>query len=254
MIINDFEMVVHKLSRDLDEVNIYPLGDLHIGSPQFNLPLWKKWKQMVMDDPNGYVVIIGDLVDNGLKTSLTNSYEATMRPMEQKKWLADELKPLKDKILGACRGNHEARSIKVADYCPVYDVMTKLDLEDLYRENMAFLKVNLGAKRKDRQFSYGIVLAHGASNTKVKQFAYSIDGVDLMVTGHTHDPQSHFPRKIVMDMKNEVVYQQDFTRLVVPSFLNTGGYALTAMYLPQSNKIPVVKLSGLEKKVSVLWT
>ena len=254
MILNDYEMIVHKLGQELEYVNLYPLGDLHIGSAQFNKEMWDRWKKMVLDDPNGYVVIIGDLVDNGLKNSKTNSYEATMRPMEQKMWLAKGLKPLKDKILGGCQGNHENRTNVLSDGCPMYDVFAKLDLEDLYRENMAFIKINVGFKNKDRQFAYGIVLAHGASNNKVKNFSYSIDGMDLMVTGHTHDPQSHFPSKIVMDMRNEMVYDMDFTRVVVPSFLKSGGYALKNMYQPTGHKIPVVKLYGTEKKVDVLWT
>ena len=48
-------------------MNIYPIGDLHIGSPQFDVKIWNKWKSMVLNDPNGYIVIIGDMMDNGLK-------------------------------------------------------------------------------------------------------------------------------------------------------------------------------------------
>ena len=70
-----------------------------------------------------------------------------MQPFQQKKWLVEQFEPLKDKkILGANQGNHEYRTTIETGECPLYDVMNKLDIEDLYRQNMAFLKVNLGKK------------------------------------------------------------------------------------------------------------
>lgn len=252
--LNDFQMIVHELSEELEYVNLYPIGDVHIGSPDFDLEQWVKWKKMVTADPNGYILMIGDMVDNGLKLSKTDSYSATMRPRDQKQWLTEELKPLSDRILGACQGNHEIRSSKESDDCPLYDVMAKLDVEDYYRESMAFIKINLGKKRSDRQWSYGVVLGHGASANKVKNFSYSVDGMDVLVTGHTHDARSHFYNKIVMDTKNNVVRLVGYTHLVVPSFQKLGGYALRAMYLPQDHrKIPVIRLSGTNKEVEVHW-
>ena len=250
---DDFSMILHKLDTGLEQANIYPLGDLHIGSKEFDGILWNKWKQMVLDDPNGYVVIIGDLLDNGLKTSKTYSYEATMRPWEQKEWLKKELKPLKDRILGGCRGNHEERSVNLGDDCPMYDVFAKLDIEDLYRENMAFMKVSLGEKNSERQWSYGIVLAHGASKSKTDKFSYAIDGMDVFVTGHTHQPATYFPSKIMMDLRNDKITERSMVHVVVPSFVKTGGYGLRGMYMPQGKKIPIIKLSGTQKEVTMEW-
>jgi len=250
----DFEMIVHQLDRELPSVNIYPLGDVHVGSQDFDVEQWNVWKKKVMEDKYGYVVMIGDMVDNGLKNSKTNIYEATMRPREQKEWLMLELLPLKDRILGVCQGNHEIRSGIESDDCPLYDVCAKLDVEDVYRENMVFMKINLGNKNVDRQFSYAIVLGHGASKGRVEKFSYSIDGMDVLVTGHTHQASSNFYSKLVMDTKNNVVRTVGYTHLVVPSFQRLGGYALRAMYNPQDHKkIPIISLSGVKKEVSILW-
>ena len=41
-------------------------------------------------------------------------------------------------------GNHERRSMKDADDDPMYDVACKLDLEDLYRENLGVIKLKFG--------------------------------------------------------------------------------------------------------------
>ena len=251
---SDLKLLVHKLSRDLEYINIYPLGDLHIGSPEFNLDMWHKWKKTVLADPFGYVVMIGDLLDNGLKTSKTNSYESTIQPNEQKLWLTEELRPLKDRILGVNQGNHEYRTNVLVGTCPLYDVLAKLDLEDVYSPNLGFLKINLGHKNQSRQWSYTIVLAHGASANKVKNFSYAIDGMDIFITGHIHEASSTFPSKIIIDSKNEIVRQQGFVRVVVPSFLYFGGYVMRGMYLPQDNtKFPVLNLSGTSKEVKVSW-
>lgn len=249
----DFDLIVKKFPTDIKNINIYPLGDVHIGSEDFSHELWSKWIKMVKADETGQVVIIGDMVDNGLKNSKTNSYEATMRPREQKEWLKRELYPIKDKIIGACRGNHEIRSTLESDDCPLYDVMAKLDLEGIYRENMAFLKVNLGYKNSERQFSYTMVLAHGGSRGKATKFGYAIDGMDVLVTGHTHTPESNFPSKIIIDSKNEIVKMQEYVHVIVPSFAVYGGYALRNMYMPQGNKFPIIKLNGEKKGVSILW-
>lgn len=251
---NDLEMIVHKMDRGLEYINIYPMCEPHVGSPNFNENSWYKWKQMLMDDPNGYFVITGDALDTALKGSKTNSYHAKYSPFEAKEWLKRELKEIAHKCLGAVKGNHEERSTDAVDGCPLYDVMAKYDLEDVYRPNMAFMKINLGERRSDRQVSYGIVLGHGASRAKVEKFGYAIDGVDIMITGHTHSPENTFPAKIVMDMQNEVVRVVDFTRLVVPSFQDLGGYTLRGMYAPQSStKIPIIRLDGKKKGVSITW-
>jgi len=251
---HDFELIKHKFGRGMSEMNIYPIGDLHVGSTECNLAMWLKWKEIVLADPNGYVVIVGDMLDNTLKNSKGNCYDNAMSPRQAKEFLLEELRPLKDRILGVVQGNHCYRSTMLTGDCPLYDIMCKLDLEDLYRENMAFIKVNLGQRKKDRQCSYVFTLAHGGSRNKVSNFGYSIDGTDVFVTGHTHSPECDFPAKIVVDSHNEVVRIAEFTHVTVPSYQMLGGYALKGLYTPKSNtKFPVIKLSGEKKDVSVLW-
>jgi len=254
---SDFEMIKYKTEKDIGELRIYPLGDLHIGSNMFNESIWRHWKSKVMADENAVVVIIGDLFDNGLKNSKTNCYEATMRPREQKEWLKRELFDIKDKIIGVVDGNHELRSTNEADDSPLYDVMCKLDLEDLFRENACFMKVSVGTRKtsKEKQVAYGMVLQHGASRNRVNNYSFAIDGCDVMITGHTHQAENSFPQKIVMDMHNEMIRPVPFTRVVVPSFQDFGGYALRGMYMPSDNtRFPIIKLNGKEKGVSVEWT
>jgi hypothetical protein len=252
---SDYDMIVWKLPEDMPYVNIYPIGDTHFGSPEFNYKKWKSWKQQILADPFSRVVLLGDMIDNGLKNSKTDVYKATMSPIEQKRMLAEELMDIKHLILAGVQGNHEHRSTRETGDCPMYDVMAKLDLEHLYRENMAFIKVNVGQRTADRQFSYGLVASHGGSKPKVKKFVPYVDGMDVFMSGHIHQASSEFPAKIVMDMKNEVVRLTPVTPVVVPSFSDYGGYAMNRLYEPTSNHLmPIITLDGTDRKeVNIHW-
>ena len=252
--LNDFDLIVHKFSRDLPYINIYPIGDLHIGSREFNEKAFRRWKDMVVNDEFAKVVIVGDIMDMATKTSKTNIFEATMNPFEQKKWVEKEFGDFRDKIIGSVQGNHEYRMNNATGICPMYDVLAKLDLEHLYRPAMAFIKINLGSRNADRQASYTLVLAHGQAKGRTKQFPYAIDGMDVMITGHFHEGESHFKSKLVIDSKNESVGFRDFIHLSVPSFTKLGGYTLKAMFHPvDGNKIPIIRLDGTKKDTQLAW-
>lgn len=253
MISKDFDLIVNKFPEDMEKITLYPLGDVHVGSTEFDEDLFEKWLRMVEDDDTAVVVLVGDMIDNGLKNSKTNSYESTMRPRDQKAWITDKLRRIKDKILLGVAGNHEYRSAYSSDDCPLYDIMAKLDLEHLYRENFGFLKINIGRKRADRQFSYSIAVGHGSTRRKAEIFSYIIDNVDVFVTGHVHQPKIENPARIVIDMHNEVVREEDFLRIVTPSFLRVGGYGLRGMYEPAGHKFQRVILSGIEKEFYTIW-
>ena len=251
---DDFDLIVHKLDTDLDEMHLYPLGDLHKDSELFDMGLWENWKKVVFNDPKGFIVMVGDIFDNTLKGSKGNSYGNSGRTSESKRWFANELLPMKHRILGAVDGNHEYRSVYASDNSPLEDVMCKLDLEDLFRSDMCFIKVSLGRKNENRQYTYTIVLAHGVSDNKTENFQYAIDGMDVFVTGHTHTPKSTFPAKYVIDPYNNKVTKVGSIHLTVPSFQRDGGYVLRNMYMPKDNtRIPLVVFHGTKKYIETRW-
>ena len=54
--LDDLKIIVHKFPRDIEKINIYPFGDIHVGSRQFNEKLIQHKINRVLDDPFGYVV------------------------------------------------------------------------------------------------------------------------------------------------------------------------------------------------------
>ena len=91
--LDDFCLIKHSFDRP-PFINIYPLGDVHIGSKECDLDLLKDWVEMVRQDPYGYVVIIGDMMNMGLRTSKSNVYEEVLSPQQQKESRKTPSKPV----------------------------------------------------------------------------------------------------------------------------------------------------------------
>lgn len=226
------------------------MGDVHIGSKECNLALLNEWRNQVMNDPYGYVVIVGDLMNMALKTSKSNVYEDILSPAEQKEVCYDFLFPIKDKILACCSGNHEQRNVKEVGTNPLYDVLCRLHIEHLYRENACFMKINVGLRTNKKQVSYGIVLTHGSSKNKDERWTYSVDNSDLFISGHTHEATHKPLAKIRMDLHNEVVNCVGYQHVVVVPFQLYGSYALRGKFLPNHlEQFQIIRLSGSTKLV-----
>lgn len=246
--LNDSVMIVHKLPKDLPYINIYCIGDKHIGSRQCNLKLLESIVEEVKNDELGYVVYCGDMLDMGLKNSKTNVYEQTMMPHEQKECFCHMFAPLASKTLAGVPGNHCDRMSREVGVNPMYDVFCRWGIEDVYRENSAILKVNLGEKRNRKQVSYGGVVLHGSSAAKHHRHSMCYDGIDFVISGHTHTP-SYTPRgKIRVDLHNEKISRVGYKEIVVDSGLEFGGYAIKKEYeTSAAPEIQILKLYGDHK-------
>lgn len=258
----DFELIQHQFKGGHDIV-IYPIADVHLGSPECKEQEFIKFINAVANTPNEYVCLIGDLIDNGTKSSVTNPFRATMPPSQQKREMANILSVIRDKILFITPGNHERRSMKDSDDEPCYDIAAKLDLEHLYRENIVFMKIQLGEGGHETagrsRPTYVIVATHGAgggvltgsSVNRNERFGYSIDGMDVLITGHTHKPLTTQPGKIVIDPYNNKVTVKPFKTVVATSWLDYGGYAARYMLMPSTYCLNKITLSGDHKEISV---
>lgn len=250
---NDFIPVINRIpiAEHPNRLTIIPLADAHYGSQEFNETLWHQTIKRIQDDPDCYAVLVGDLIDNGLKNSLTNVYEATASPHEQKEWLYNELLPIKDKVLGAVGGNHERRSVKEADQDPLYDVMIRLGREDVYRPNICFMQVKMvypykGKPKQRCAFSFAIT--HGASGgmyigssaNRAQTFGMAIEGIDCLITGHTHKPVTFPVSKLLFH--EGVVQRKQFVVAVASSFLNYGGYPIQKLMTPTAQTTTEIML------------
>ena len=252
-------MIIHKFpSRD---ITIIPIADVHLGARECMEQEFMAFINETAEREDVYYVLCGDLISNGVKNSVTSVYEETMFPSQQKKMMAKILEPIREHILCGVGGNHERRSSREVDDSPVYDIMAKLDIEHLYRENMAFLKLQFGDRRLKglKRPTYTAVVAHGAGGgaltgagiNKNERFAAYIDGLDLFIAAHTHRPALTQPGQIRIDTQNNKITIQPFKVVTATSWLNVGGYPLQKLLTPTSHAMQKITLCGDHKEMIV---
>lgn len=256
----DFDMIVHKFPENND-LHLHFIADVHLGAQEHMTREWENFCSTILDDPNAYIILGGDLINNATRNSVSNVFDETMRPREQKRVMAEMLQPLRERIICAVPGNHEGRSGKDADDDPMYDILCKLDLEELWRENIAFVKVQIGLPEKDgkKNPTYMLVVMHGAGGgiytgaavNRNERFGYVLDGADALLVGHSHKPFVTQPGKIYIDKYNNQVSIKPFKVITATSWLNYGGYAAKKMLLPASHAPQVITLFGRRKEIKV---
>ena len=245
---SDFDLIVHRLP-ECKEARLYVIGDLHVGAIEANIKGWEQFVQKILQDKNAYIVILGDMMNNATKTSVSNVYEEVLRPRDQKRYLVSALSQLTERILCIVPGNHEQRNKDVDDE-PLYDVACKLDLEDMYRPNAAFVKVCFGSRNAGRKNEkplqvYTICCTHGAGggiytgaavnrNERMAMFV----NADILAVGHTHKGAITKPARIEIDPYNNSVKMKTTTVISACSWLSYGGYAMRKMLLPSSAQDP----------------
>lgn len=251
---SDFELIVHKLPDNIPYINVYPIGDVHVGSAEFDERQWETWVTHVLNDPYGYIVITGDMLNCAFKNSKSDVYADILSPQEQKEWLIEHLQPVKHRILGMCSGNHVQRATRELGYYPMYDIARELGIKNVYRENLMVIKVNYGRRNAERQHCCCICGHHGSTKNKLEKFELAVDNIDLFVTGHTHDPMFKSPAKICVDLHNENIIIRTFRSIVVNSFLKYGGYGVEKMYLPKCTEgIQYATFKGGSKRAELHW-
>jgi len=254
--IDDFVPIVHRLEGR--PVKLWAVGDVHIGSKECDIESFRAFLRKVESDPDSYILVVGDILDNCTKDSVGDIYDAAIAsPMDAIDFTAELFAPVADRILGAVGGNHEFRSAKSTGLDPLYDVFVMLRIQEVYRQNFAFLRIIL--ERGGTHDHYAIYLTHGRTANKQRRFAQSaIEGVDAIVAAHTHDGAVNKNSRMVFSNRN-VVTMRPFVSLTAASWLNYGGYASRAQCIPTASCDPQALLldftgtNGKDGRISVVW-
>ena len=241
----DENILWYDFGQETKTATIYPLSDVHLGAQGAMSQAFARLVQEIASEPDSYVTLQGDLIDNGTRNSVTNIFKATMPPSQQKREMAKLLEPIRDKILCILPGNHERRSGRDADDDPAYDIAAKLDLEDRYRESIAFVRVALGKRtagkvRDCKPHVYFIACVHGAGGgalpgagiNRADRYLQALDGVDVLIHGHTHKPYALRGSKLVLDLANKIVKQRPTLAMCAGQWLDYVGYPVDKMMVP----------------------
>ncbi len=270
---SDFE-IIRAVVPKADVVRIKPIADVHYASILCNERAFMDFRDQLLKEKNTYTILMGDLLNNNTRSSVGSPWDDVMRPSEAKKKMAEILRPLaqEGKIIGALSGNHERRSLKDADDDPMADIMCKLDLEDIFRQDALFIHLCIGeyiANGKKRlDCTYNIACHHGtgggaftgAAVNKNERYAYTIEGIDLLITAHTHRGAMTKPAKICFNPTTMTMIIKPFACMTACSWQAYGGFPLQKMMSPAATAYDgdgqVAEFSGRDrnnKKIRLTW-
>ena len=82
--LSDFELIQFDFPENKD-ITIIPISDVHLGAQEHAAREWATFCDSVLKQPGVYVTLGGDLINNATRSSVSNVFDDTMRPREQKK-------------------------------------------------------------------------------------------------------------------------------------------------------------------------
>jgi len=242
-----------------DNFKLLGIADVHIGSPQSKFSELKEILSNLSE--NGYVVFLGDVIDNAIIDSVSDVYEQTMNPEQALSVFTQLLDICKDKILGVIAGNHEERTRRRVGVDLLSVVCKERNIP--YSQDILVLDVAVGegvCRGSKRRVQYTVVCGHGYSSArgigaKVTASGRIIDVItngDIYMTAHTHQPGVVKIARFEADTRNKRIQQREAFLITVPSWVGYENYAAQKFMHPSAGGYVEVQLSGTEKKVQVI--
>lgn len=255
------KVLKHDLGIDTETAYIIPLSDLHIGA-DFDESKFLGYRQWILDRPNAYCVINGDVLEMAVKNSIGNTYD-TLRPKQQKELAIKYLQPLAEagKILAYLDGNHEFRVSKDTDEYPGEYICQMLGIPSVYDPDGIFLFLSVGYDRRAGSKNRNVYTAfalHGWTGSRriggkannLEDMAKSVQA-DIYIASHTHQ-KFVFPRRMVIpDARTKSLRYTKQVFVSAGSFLEWSGYSVRKGYNPASLGSPRIRLNGKKKDIHV---
>ena len=242
--------------------NVYVLADLHIGDPHADNRIIAQRVEQIARDPQALCILNGDLLNTALRNSVSDVYGEVATPMQQIDEACGLLLPIKDKIIGATTGNHEARAYRSDGIDMTRLVCRQLGVEQYYAPDGVLMFVRFGIRNPHACGGgnsgapqwYSIYATHGsgggrkegAKAIRLADMAAIVDA-DVYIHGHCHLPM------VMKQSFYRVSTQQCSAQLVEKLFVNNGaalsygGYSQSYEFKPASMANPVIHLDAWKK-------
>lgn len=255
------------LPEELEKIKIEIFSDLHLGSKKCNYKEIQERIRTVQESEDTYAIILGDLLNNSTTSSVGDTYEEALTPMQQVKLAITTFEPIKDKILGICSGNHERRSYKTEGIDLLYFMASELGLAERYDYASCLLFVRLGrdsghnrSGKGKRQICYAIYMTHGdgqggrtiGGKANGLSRRGQVVNADIVVTGHTHAPLSFRECCFSVDYPNSGVVKKEQLFVNASATLEYEEYAEIYGMRPSSIVSPKIVLSGKKKECTAI--
>jgi hypothetical protein len=202
-------------------------------------------------------------MDSAIASSVGDTHNASVSPMDQLKLCVKIFKPLADagKIVAILPGNHENRVAKATGIDTTAMMASQLGLAHRYSTTAALLFIRFGknklAEHHGRKIVYTAYVSHGSGGGKrvggkinrLEDMANIVDA-DIYCMGHTHQPAIIRNSYYRVSAANSSVQCVDRLFVNTASALSFGGYGEAQGFRPASKENPVIYLSGTQKKAT----
>jgi len=247
------------------------LDDAHTDNECSDLDGLIETRDTILETPNFYSFIGGDVLENALHTSKSASYRTKMGPEAEQEWVFNEvLLPLgrAGRILGVTNSNHSIRSDKATGIDPIQQLVmrTNLELKGIaplipYERGGIWVGVTLGKRKNNgKPFCYGVFYHHGwaagrsegAALNAVSSIPKWLHGTDVVVVGHAHAKTGTKLAAFEPDWTCGQFRKRRIAAGITGSYMLWGSYGRERGYAPKEEGATVVKLSGKRKEVKIV--
>ena len=168
-------------------LKILPLGDVHYGSPSFNMDLFEKWLSVAKASKNKVILLNGDLLEF-LDSNRFYKPADYINVNDQLDFIIGALKPFKKDIICNLNGNHGTRTKKQ------YDLDTdKLIGDALGVETSKSFHDDLCLNGGSKPEYLRVFMQHEAPSSRsillaMRRFVNQMQNIDaeLYIGGHNH--------------------------------------------------------------------
>jgi len=134
-------MEIIEVTTDLESIDLYGLGDIHLGDINCELDKFKQVLKDIEGNPRARVIIMGDLLNCATKSSVGKAvFDEYMKAEDQWALALKLLEPIKGKIVGMLIGNHEFR-LEKEGFNPIKTLCLALKVPYLGYSTMLNVKV-----------------------------------------------------------------------------------------------------------------
>lgn len=251
------------LPSDIENIEIIPIGDVHIGEELTDERMFKDTIKYILEKPNRFVILNGDLMDMALTMSVSDTYGASLQPEEQVKHVARLLKPLveQNRILAMGTGNHEDRVYKHTGIDASRYLAYVLGIEERYSSNSFIVHIRVGKSYTSRETNlkkqcYSIFVQHGSGGgrknggklNRLNDSDQIVANCDIYIMGHVHVPIANVMTTFLMDNANGSMHRHNKYYILNNAWQDFGGYGLKFGFSPSAKEITYATLYTQGKK------
>lgn len=211
--------MVRKINvKEKNNIKLYLIGDIHAGSVTCQKQALKQTIKLIKKDKNARVILMGDYGEY-ITEEDTRRYDATCvdkkldTPDKQTNFISTLFYPIRNKIYGVLRGNHEATYAKYNKEEYIESVFNDeaeflaLNLNTEYLGELAVVDLKIGKQK------YNVVVTHGCgSSSKLSGQLLALNRLienfetvpDVVAMGHVHSLQTIINPKLSLGLKTKI--------------------------------------------------